>query len=126
MSTNTRIQTAPGSARGYYFNRMLSAVAAAVLTVVWLAAAQPAHADEYAVKTTTVKYGDLNLQSEAGARALYRRLQRAATRVCGDDYRSFGWRQCYQKALSGAVDDVGAPTLMAVHRAARVSGASSG
>jgi UrcA family protein len=126
MNSNTKVLAVPGGARGFYLNRMLSAAAAAVLTVVWLAAAQPAHADEYAVKTTTVKYGDLNLQSEAGARALYRRLQSAAARVCGDDYRSFGWRQCYQKALSGAVDDVGAPTLMAVHHATRVSGASSG
>jgi hypothetical protein len=60
MSTNTRIQTAPGSVRGYYVNRVLSAAAAAALTVVWIAAAQPAQANELTISTTTVVYSDLN------------------------------------------------------------------
>jgi hypothetical protein len=64
MSTNTRIQTAPDSARGYYVNRMLSAAAAVALTIVWIAAAQPAHASAMTVSKTTVACSDLNLQHD--------------------------------------------------------------
>jgi len=127
MSTNTRIQTAPGSARGYYFNRMLSAAAAAALTVGVIAAAQPAHANELTISTTTVVYSDLNLQSEAGARTLYKRLKNAAARVCGTgDQRNHAWKQCYDTALNDAVRSVGAPTLLALHHAMSDTEASSG
>ena len=64
MSTNTRIQTAPGSARGYFVNRMLSAAAATALTIVWIAAAQPAHSSEMTVAKTTVACSGLNLQHD--------------------------------------------------------------
>jgi UrcA family protein len=127
MNTNTTIQAAPGSARGFYVNRMFSAAAATALTVVWLAAAQPAHAIEMTVSTTAVNYSDLNLATEAGARKLYTRLRYAAARVCGTvDHRNPAWKQCYKSALSGAVSDVGEPTLLAVHRATGADGASSG
>ena len=103
---------------------MLSAAAAAALTVVWLAAAQPAHASELTISTTTVVYSDLNLRNEAGARTLYKRLGNAAARVCGNiDHRNPAWKQCYKSALSGAVNDVGEPTLLAVHRALAADGA---
>jgi len=127
MNTNTKVLAGPGGARGYFVNRMVSAAAAAVLTAAWLAAAQPAHASDYSVLTTTVKYGDLNLQSESGARTLYRRLQNAAERVCGPiDHRNRAWQECYRIALGDAVNSVGAPALFAVHRATRVAGANSG
>lgn len=127
MNTNTRVSVVAGDARGFYLNRTLSAAAAAMLTVVWLAAAQPAQARELAISTTTVVYSDLNLQTEAGARTLYQRLKMAAARVCGVvDYRDHAWRQCYNKALADAVNEVGAPTLLAVHRKAGGDAASSG
>jgi len=118
MNTHSFRPVALPAERGFFANRLMSAAAAAVLTVVWLAAAQPTHADEIVVATTTVKYGDLNLKSESGARNLYRRLQRAAAEVCdGVDARSPAYRTCYERALAGAVDKVGAPALYAVHRA---------
>lgn len=127
MSTNTRIQTASGSARGFYVNRMLSAAAATALTVVWIAAAQPAHSSELTISTTTVVYSDLNLQGEAGARTLYKRLKNAAARVCGAvNQRDHAWKQCYDTALSDAVRSVGAPTLLALHHAMSDTEASSG
>src|SRR6202163_3187487 len=38
------------------------------------------------VNQTTVHFGDLNLDHPAGAAELYRRIQRAAVRVCGDPH----------------------------------------
>jgi UrcA family protein len=31
----------------------------------------------------TINYADLNVTSEAGAKVLYRRIQKAASRICG-------------------------------------------
>ena len=113
--------------RGYFLSRTFAAAAATLLTAVWLAAAQPAHAGEPTVATARVSYADLNLQSEAGVRALYRRLERAAERVCdGADRRSIGWRECYETALAGAVKNIGAPQLTALHRAHGAGAARSG
>jgi UrcA family protein len=114
------------TARGFYLNRTLAAVAATLLTAVWLAAAQPAHADTV-VATARVNYADLNLRSEAGARALYRRLQRAAERVCDDAGRhSRASRECYETALADAVNSIGAPKLVELHRAHAAGASHSG
>jgi len=131
MNTTIQNRTVPAVPRGFYLNRVLSAATAVMLTIVWLAAAQPSQAGEVGISTTKVAYGDLNLQTEAGARTLYRRLQAAAAGVCGvAEHRDLGrwldWRQCYQKALMDAVDGIGAPTLLAVHRRSVGGAASSG
>ena len=67
-----------------------------------------------------VSYGDLNLQRKAGAQTLYVRLQGAARNVCGGRvYRPLSayrqWRECYSKALNGAVGNVGNPQVDAIH-----------
>lgn len=114
------------TARGFYLNRTLAAVAATLLTAVWLVAAQPAHA-ETVVATARVNYADLNLRNEAGARVLYRRLQRAAERVCdAADRHSRAWHECYETALADAVNSVGAPKLVELQRAHAAGEAHSG
>jgi UrcA family protein len=119
MNVQRNIEVVPATVRGFYLNRTLAAIAATVLTAVWIAAAQPARAGDLAPSSTTVSYADLDLHSQAGARVLYQRLKSAAERVCdGADHRTAVWQQCYDTALTGAVIRVGAPTLLALHRSA--------
>ncbi|MFO1401508.1 MAG: UrcA family protein [Steroidobacteraceae bacterium] len=112
--------------RAFVVNRTLAAAAATLLTAVWLVAAQPAHA-ETVVETARVNYADLDLRSAAGARSLYHRLQRAAQRVCDDaDRHSPAFRECYETALADAVNSVGAPKLVELHRARAAGEGHSG
>lgn len=119
MTTQTRTSTL-ASTRGFCLNRLLSAAAAITLTMVALAAVQPAQASETTFSTIAVTYADLDLGTEAGARTLYRRLKMAASHVCGSvDHRDLSrdriWQQCHDQALDDAVAHVGAPTLLALH-----------
>ena len=74
-----------------------------VLPAIALAAAAPAAAEPISV---AVPYGDLDLTSEAGRKALDARLARAATKVCGgqaparDLGRIAGWKACLAEARS--------------------------
>ncbi len=71
-----------------------------------------------------VSYADLNLDNEKGAAALYGRLQKASKSVCGvrlaRDLRSLRWirvaDECYERALSTAVDAVGSERLLSLHQ----------
>ncbi|MEP7245140.1 MAG: UrcA family protein [Gammaproteobacteria bacterium] len=68
-----------------------------------------------------VKFGDLNLSSQSGVSALYRRLDRASRQVCNMEndpviarmHRS-EWIECYQTAFGNAVRDVNNKTLTAM------------
>lgn len=77
-----------------------------------IAAAGPAKA--------TINYSDLDLSKDADVHALYSRLQRASSRVCGDytDLRNLRMRRqfdaCYQDTLARAVDSVGHASVKAV------------
>jgi UrcA family protein len=68
-----------------------------------------------------VKFGDLNLNSSAGAATLYRRIQRAAERVCegplGVRELSIAARSeaCIAQAIERAVKDVNTQTLTSLH-----------
>jgi UrcA family protein len=76
----------------------------------------PASADGYPLNnepSTTVKFGDLDLNTDAGRRALLDRLSKAADRVCREQASSFagvGFSQvrlaCYRRTLAAAVDKV--------------------
>ena len=67
-----------------------------------------------------VRYSDLNLDSNAGVKTLYRRLTGAAKSVCGKfnqrplEHR-MRWRQCYEQALGAAVVYVNVPSLATLH-----------
>lgn len=71
-------------------------------------------------RSTTIRYGDLNLATITGAATLYQRIQGAARFVCGEQGRSLveqrDWRDCYHAAINDAVATVNSPTLTAVHR----------
>ena len=67
-----------------------------------------------------VRYGDLNLDTAAGAQALYRRIVGAAHQVCPEprsrDLRSFAAaRACRTEAIARAVRQVNSPRLAAAH-----------
>jgi UrcA family protein len=70
--------------------------------------------------SVAVRYGDLNLASEHGARILLERLQHAATTVCpyaderGVDRRAIRNR-CVREAVARAVRQVGSPILAALY-----------
>ena len=73
-----------------------------------------------AVPSVVVRYGDLNLATEAGARTLYRRLSFAAQEVCPvQDSRSLAlWsenRTCRADAIARAVHEVNSTQLAALH-----------
>jgi UrcA family protein len=69
----------------------------------------------------TVRYGDLNLATEAGAQVLYKRIRAAALKVCGPAFAYFypaewwQWKACYDAAIDVAVKQVNAPALSALH-----------
>ena len=79
------------------------------------AASLPAGADEQVPKAgpvITVKYGDLDLDTDKGRHELLDRLSRATRRVCREYASSYAvgyqevYRGCYRASLSAAVDDV--------------------
>jgi UrcA family protein len=77
-------------------------------------------ADPPTVVSLSVKYVKADLENAASAEALYRRIQRAARRVCQepevrevDRYRIY--EACYDRAVDTAVANVGATALTAVH-----------
>jgi UrcA family protein len=69
-----------------------------------------------------VRYNADMLQTDSGARALYRRLARAAEQVCPNtSYRLVtnpAVLKCRQEALTGAVNKIHNQRLAAVHAAA--------
>jgi UrcA family protein len=71
--------------------------------------------DSNAVRSVTVQYRDLDVNTPAGATALYGRIRGAARFVCGEEGRSLDekrqWQDCFDAALSQAVDSVHSPLL---------------
>jgi UrcA family protein len=109
------------TARKTHSNSTASLMAAALFAAAFAAgtgtvsAGQP---DE--VLTKTVYYGDLNLESQQGAKALYYRLRSAARQVCAP-YESLdlslqsAWRSCVDYAMDGAVAKINKPMVSALH-----------
>ena len=76
----------------------------------------PASAGDHPVNegpSTRVKFGDLDLNTDAGRRQLLDRLNKAASRVC-EDYANLNWSlgyrevygSCFQNTLAAAVDKI--------------------
>ncbi|MBL8551065.1 MAG: UrcA family protein [Hyphomonadaceae bacterium] len=75
------------------------------------------HSDK---SVASVRTADLNLQNEAGAEVLERRLRRAATQVCGgQQYGTVSLamrsahRACVRESLANALVQVDAPLVLA-------------
>ena len=73
----------------------------------------PATAGDHPVNqgsSRTVKFGDLDLNTEAGRRELLDRLSKVADRVCRDGpisaLAAYGYSRCYRRTLAAAVDKV--------------------
>jgi UrcA family protein len=67
-----------------------------------------------------VKYGDLNLNSQAGIASLHKRIRNAAESVCNQlETRILGLREAYDACVDQAVADgvaaVGSPALTQFH-----------
>lgn len=102
--------------------------ALAALTLAVLVAPAALAAGD-APRTIHVRYDDLNLGSDAGTQALFRRLSRAATRVCElEGVRDLASQHraevCYRDALHGAVVAVNNERLSALYRARESNGAT--
>jgi UrcA family protein len=70
--------------------------------------------------TTIVSYGDLNLESEQGAKVLYARIRGAAGNVCSSlEGRNLTekklWQGCFDKAVASAVGRVNNTRVTALH-----------
>jgi UrcA family protein len=78
----------------------------------WTPASEP--------RSVTVDYRDLNMNTLAGATALYARIHGAARLVCGDPGRNLSeqhaWDMCLKHAIEGAVSAVNSPLLTNVYR----------
>jgi UrcA family protein len=74
------------------------------------------------VEQTRVRFGDLNVDRPEGAAVLYRRIERAAERVCGEPQLTGSymtspfWRSCVTQAVDHAVATVDRPALTAYYR----------
>jgi UrcA family protein len=104
--------------------RMVSSLV--VVTVMGLACTANAGvaraADPGQYLTEKVAYGDLNLDTAAGAKTLYVRLRYAAKNVCAPvvaeprDLNGYHiWQNCVDGALASAVGQINKPLLSALH-----------
>jgi UrcA family protein len=102
-------------------------VSAAVLLVAAVSqstarAAESGTAAIGGVEQTRVHFRDLNIDRPEGAAVLYRRIERAAERVCGEPQLTGSyvispfWRGCVTQAVEQAVATVDRPALTAYHR----------
>lgn len=88
------------------------------IVLACLLVASNAVADDQ-IRSETVKFADLKVDSSAGAEVLYRRIQSAARRVCSYDATSIQgpsvWQNCVRPAVDAAVAKVNNPQLTALH-----------
>jgi UrcA family protein len=96
-------------------------LAATVVALACAASAGRALADQPGeALSKKVTYGDLDLESQQGAKALYARLRFAAREVCVpfesiELSRQRVWRNCVDNALDSAVAQVNKTRVTALH-----------
>ncbi len=116
MSHETKVKTQ---------SKSLASICAASLFVLACAAmgvrVHAAEAPEY--DSTVVAYGDLNLDSIQGAKALYARLRNGAEDVCSsfegrDLFFQKLWQTCFDSAVATAVAQVNRSSVTTLHNQA--------
>ncbi len=112
MSYETTIKTQAISAA--------SILAASFLALGCLAMGGSVQAAEPQYDRAIVAYGDLNLDSEQGAKALYARLRNGAEDVCSSfEGRDLAfkklWQSCFDSAVASAVAQVNRTGLTTLH-----------
>jgi UrcA family protein len=96
-------------------------LASPVLWMVSRAAADDIHPSRTLDPTATVRFGDLNLSTPEGTRALYGRIASAAQALCGPSFslwdanRHGNWKICYRATIDQAVRQLNLPNLTALH-----------
>jgi UrcA family protein len=100
-------------------------IAGCLLGALSVGTASAATADD--VPTVVVKYDPQSLASEAGARALYQRLERVAQHVCpeasGRDLATLEVaRRCERQAVAHAVREINSPRLAEIYARSANSG----
>lgn len=82
--------------------------------------ASTAFADDQ-LRTETVKFADLNVNTTEGAQALYTRIHRAAIHVCSydgaDPLMQISAASCARKAEARAIEKLSLPQLTAYYQA---------
>jgi UrcA family protein len=102
-------------------NSMTSMLAAGLFSLICAASGSGAMAAQpLQPLTKIVHFGDLNLDSEQGAKALYARLRGAARQVCSpfeglEISRRQLWESCFNNAVANAVGEVNKTMLSALH-----------
>ena len=98
-------------------------VAAAVVffALSGVSAIGTANLPELTIESVRVSYADLNLNKMEDAQTLYTRLRRTAENVCGDTRRKslqemVVERDCEERALDRAVNEVGNQRLISIHQ----------
>lgn len=91
-----------------------------LLPLAALALSSLASAGSRDINEVVVKYGDLNLNSQAGVASLHKRIRNAAESVCNSlETRILGLRgayeDCIQQAVNSGVAAVGNANLSALH-----------
>ena len=98
-------------------------LATALLAVIGTVPARAAAAAQHdQVPQVVVRYADLNVETQAGALALYNRIVRAADRVCPsvgirDIARLQLARSCRDESVARAIAATGIPRLVAIRDA---------
>jgi UrcA family protein len=116
--TQRRIVMETITTRGRSLNKVVfGMIAGCLLGALSVGTASAATADD--VPSIVVKYDPSTLASEAGARALYQRLERVARHVCpeasGRDLKTFeAARSCERQAVARAVRDINSQRLAEV------------
>lgn len=90
----------------------LHRILAPMLLLALATAALPASASELSMK---LAYGDLDLGTAAGVKALYARIHSAANQVCYPQVTYPGYYHCVTTAMANAVQSVGQPALTALY-----------
>ena len=93
---------------------------AAVMSVGAAVNATPAFATDSDTVSVKVRYGDLNLGTEAGAKAMLQRLRHAAKVICGPDSYdpmtlAFVYAPCVRETTDRAVARFGNPLVTALN-----------
>jgi UrcA family protein len=89
--------------------------------------ASAAFASPVSAPRQVVRYDAVILSTDAGARALYAKISRAAEKVCPNTYSLVNSRfvqECREQAIAGAIAKIGNQRLAELHAA--VSSKSSG
>jgi UrcA family protein len=66
------------------YSKNIALAAVAGICVTGFAIGAHANESEWSAPARTVRYSDLNLNTQVGAETLYRRIRSAAEQVCGD------------------------------------------